>query len=202
MPPARKRAAVKRTTTKKSLAEFRKGPAEIPEQRRARPTFRPQEWVLGFDQSLASTGWALICTDDEGIPIVMTTGMILTSPTHLKSFADTFLRLEYIEDQMGEVIKKFNPPVVVHEMPALWGKRTDSSLVTCVTLRSVARRLGVPTVMIHNNSMKRVVVGKPNATKAEVKAAVKSFAPTVVNCKPNNEHTNDAIALALTHLRK
>lgn len=198
MPPRRKPAP------KKALGDFRKGtPAiPIPEQRRALPTFRAREWALGFDQSLASTGWALICTDEDGIPIVMQTGMIKTDPSHLKGFADTFFRLEYIEDEMERVINTFTPPVVVHEMPALWGKRTDSSLVTCVTLRSVARRLKVPTVMIHNNSMKRVVVGKPDASKAEVKAAVKKFAPTVVNCKPNNEHTNDAIALALTHLRK
>lgn len=188
--------------TRKSLGEFRKD-AVIPEQRSPSllPIFAPEMWVLSFDQSLASTGWSIVSTDEKGFPWVEKTGMIITSPTEKAGYEDTFARIAVIEDAMMEVIRDYQYRIVVHEMPATFGKRTDASFSAALTLRSVCRRLDVPCEGYYAQKVKKRVANKPNATKAEVKAAVKSLVPNSVKVKPANEHTFDSIAVALTHLR-
>lgn len=188
-------------TARKALGDFRK--ADIPLQRTEStlPKFRPNQWVLAFDQSLASTGWAVVSTDGDGNPYVEKTGMILTSQTEVGGYEDTFARVATIETEMMLVVTEFAAGSVVHEMPATFGKRTDASLASALTLRSVCRRASVPCVGYQAQRVKKAVTGKANATKAEVKSSIKSLVPNVVKVKPNNEHTNDAISVALTHLR-
>lgn len=181
----------------KALSDFR---AEAP----VLPTFR-EGWVLGVDQTIASTGWAFVqfYKDDEKKHRVhvIETGMVKTEPTALKGYYDTFARLDTIFDAYRELVTRFYEYDIAHEMPAVFGNRTDSSIIAATALRCAARSSGLTYTMYGAQRVKKIVTGKANASKAEVKSGVKSLAPNVVNCKPANEHTYDAVAIAITHMR-
>jgi crossover junction endodeoxyribonuclease RuvC len=168
------------------------------------PTFR-EGWVLGVDQTITNTGWAIVqfWKDHEQIwrIEVIQTGMIKTEPTGLKGYYDTYARLDLIWDAYQALLDAHKYCELAHEMPAVFGKRTDSSMLAANTLRNVARLQHRPIHMYGAQNIKKAVTGNGNASKADVKSAVKSLAPTVVNCKPANEHTYDAVAIAIRHMR-
>jgi Holliday junction resolvasome RuvABC endonuclease subunit len=181
----------------KKLSDFRKEEIELAPVVKHR--FQ-DNFVLAFDQSMASTGWVYLDSDDEGNAHVLGTGMIITTPTGLGSFEDTYSRMIEIEGEMQHVINALRPSRIVHEMPAVFGKRTEASLLASVVLRLVAHRSDYDISMIGAQRMKKIIAGKPNASKDEVKSAVKSIIPGIVKCKPLNEHIYDATAIGLSSM--
>jgi Holliday junction resolvasome RuvABC endonuclease subunit len=181
----------------KNLSDFRKEVIDLAPVSKLK--FSGEQWVLAIDQSMASTGWVLLASNDDGEPIVIGTGMIVTNPTGKGSFEDTYGRMLQIEDGFM-ALTGLNPSRIVHEMPAVYGKRTEASLLASVVLRLTARRRDIPISMVAAQKMKRIIAGKPNASKDEVRAAVKSLLPDIVRHKPLNEHVYDAAAIGLASM--
>lgn len=160
-------------------------------------------FILGVDQTIANTGWCLLGYDEmTRAPYVGATGMVKTEPeVGRPAMEDTMARALGIHHSYCSLIAEYDIIQVVHEMPIIHARRTESSLMAATSLRIACAYMNVPVTMVSATRTKKLITGKQNASKQEVKAAVKSWLPDVVNFKPNNEHTNDAAALALVYAR-
>lgn len=150
--------------------------------------------VLAFDQSLAHTGWAIV--DAQGV--VAVTGM-LTTPSAGGPIGNVERAVEIaaqVEDLLAERASEYQA-IVMETPPAGYGmKRPESSLLAAAAIHTAADRRGLMVEYVGAQRAKRVMTGKPNASKAEMKAAV-CARTNLADCKPCNEHVSDAVGLAL-----
>lgn len=165
--------------------------------------FRQTQYILAFDQTLGNTGVALLA-EDGGDPSILKTWLIKRPEDGLKGFAATYARAEALRTSLRHFFLREigykSITRVVHEMPAAYGYRTESSLIAGYVLQTVVADLGMkPPALIANQHAKKVLTGGPKATKAEVKAAVSAFLPED-GLKPWNEHTADAAMLGYTYI--
>jgi hypothetical protein len=165
-------------------------------------SFAPEP-LLCWDQTLVNTGWALV-----SFPVVIITGMCRPEPSDLRGHELTLHRAESLGRAIDQVV--FSPVgraavTYVHEMPALFGSRLESSLMAARELRRAAS--GYRVVGVYNQSMKALLVApekRPANRKADVKEAVLQYVDISQLPKgcPLNEHVYDAIALGLTYSHK
>lgn len=188
-----------------SLESFRltKGGSEATKRKTRQQALVPayKGWVLSFDQAIAHTGWVKMRGDERGY-IVQATGHIKTEVGDRQGFSDTFRRVDEMEAEIAGVIDKWlGSGVLVYEMPAVFGKRTDSSLQAATVVRVLAKRAGVAMpMMVNGQQVKTRITGNPKADKAAIRAGVHRLVPGLgtMNLKPLNEHVYDAMAQAIT----
>lgn len=171
----------------------------------------PTSVVLGIDQSLANTGWALLSFRDGHRPRLEDYGTIVTKPSDtLTSYADSLARGEEIYTAVRGLMQEslvlsWEGITVVHETPAidtLTGHRPakiEGGPIAAMVVRTAALECAVDSVhMVHAQHAKRVVVGTARADKGDVKKAVLEALDNPPKPHRVNEHVCDAIALALT----
>jgi Holliday junction resolvasome RuvABC endonuclease subunit len=163
--------------------------------------------ILAFDQTLGNTGAVLIHDAGPEHLLHVFRAWTFGRPTDsLKSFEATYSRAETLRDRLTRFMQtEINTPeieAIVHEMPAVYGYRTESSLIAGYVIRTVVRDLGIkaPVVVVSNQHAKKVLTGTSKANKAEVKAAVRDRMFVAPDVKPWNEHTADAAMLGYTHI--
>lgn len=163
--------------------------------------------VLAFDQTVQNTGWAMVESTDTG-PLIRKTGMCRPSKDDLTSFEALYARAAEVEDQLDALVQQFawaENLTVVHEMPAIEGYRTESSLIVSYIIRRAATRAHLPVVMVNNQHMKAVLL--PPHDRYEKAAVGRALVGLVdrthlIVGSPWNQHVHDAVALGLTHLHK
>lgn len=167
----------------------------------------PQRWnfasrnLLCFDQSLNNCGWAFLSTEGPWISVTHS-GVIRPPKIEEEGFEGTLVKSVHISDGVDQVIRDnlgaFDQ--VVCEMPAVYGYRTESSLVALVTIvRTMATlELGLP-VLVSRQQAASALCGSPGATKQESGALVDRLVGER-HCKPWNEHVRDAVFVGLRHL--
>lgn len=153
--------------------------------------------VLAFDQSLTNTGWAKVDCYDQSVEA---TGMISPTAPNLKSFELTFEKARQLEDAVVNLLDlyKYDIDVVLVEMPAVVGYRTESSLIAAEKVFTACRLVGLPKpVIVSRQHAAAVVAGNGKADKKETSAAVDAM----ITARPDkckwNEHIRDAVLLAL-----
>jgi hypothetical protein len=182
-----------------------------------RTDWRPPEFtqmrertvILSFDQTLSHTGWVTIVVRNGRIS-VMAKGTISTTAGDAGSgFPAMFERANQLDDRLRELdldaIGGSPPDEVVHEMPAVGGYNTESSLLAAREIIRYARDIpGVwnrPKITMISIQHSRFVLAGSDA-RNDKKAGHRALAEFIPGSAERtwNEHTRDAAINALARL--
>ena len=148
--------------------------------------------ILGLDPSLSSTGWGIIEAENNRMRYVAD-GFIKTDAK--MSIAD---RLAVIHNCLNEVLAAYHPDEAAIEQVFL--NDNPTSTIKLGMARGVvilARSLfGITVTEYEPNKVKKAVVGVGKAAKDQVETMVKILLP---GCKPKNNDSSDALAIAICH---
>ena len=153
--------------------------------------------ILGLDPSLSSTGWGIVETEGNRISYVAD-GFIPTD-----SSLDITTRLDMIYRELCKVIETYKPEESSIEQIFL--NTNQQSTIKLGMARGVVilapATFGIPLEEYEPNKVKKALVGVGKAQKNQVETMVKILLP---GCKPKNNDSSDALAIAITHahLRK
>ena len=150
--------------------------------------------ILGLDPSLSSTGWGVIETENNRVRYIAD-GFI---PTDNKLPIEQ--RLKAINDVLREVIETYHPEEAAIEQVFLNANPTSTmklSMARGVVIMTPAQ-FGISVTEYEPNKVKKAVVGAGKAEKFQVEAMVKILLP---GCKPKNNDSSDALAIALCHFQ-
>lgn len=148
--------------------------------------------ILGLDPSLASTGWGIIEVENNRIRYVAD-GFIKTDTK-----ADIADRLAQIHKELSLIIDLYKPDEAAIEQVFL-----NSNPISTIKL-GMARGVVILAPALYNipvseyepNLVKKAVVGVGRAEKAQIETMVKILLP---GCKPKNNDSADALAIAICH---
>ncbi len=150
--------------------------------------------ILGLDPSLSSTGWGVIEVENNRVRYIAD-GFI---PTNAK--APIECRLFEINQVLREVINSYKPDEAAIEQVFL-----NSNPISTIKLgmaRGVVMmtpaQFEIPVTEYEPNKVKKAVVGVGKAEKSQVETMVRILLP---GCKPKNNDSSDALAIALCHFQ-
>lgn len=148
--------------------------------------------ILGLDPSLSSTGWGVIETENNRLRYIAD-GFIPT---------DTGLpieqRLDFLYRSICNVIETYKPDEAAIEIIFL-NTNPHSTLKLSMARGVVILAPGtysIPLFEYEPNKVKKATVGVGKAAKDQVETMVKILLP---GCKPKNNDSSDALAIAITH---
>lgn len=148
--------------------------------------------ILGLDPSLSSTGWGVIEVENNRLHYVAD-GFIKTDPK-----MDLPSRLAIIHRTLNEVIEAYQPDEAAIEQVFL--NENPASTIKLGMARGVVilapALYNLPVCEYEPTKVKKALVGVGRAEKSQVEAMVKVLLP---GCKPKNNDSSDALAMAITH---
>lgn len=148
--------------------------------------------ILGLDPSLSSTGWGVIEVENNRLKYVAD-GFIKTDPKHPLPE-----RLAHIHKTLAEVIETYHPDEAAIEQVFL--NENPSSTIKLGQARGVVIMApaiyGIPVTEYEPTKIKKALVGVGRAEKSQVETMVKVLLP---GCKPKNNDSSDALAIAICH---
>lgn len=147
---------------------------------------------MGLDPSLSSTGWGIIEVENSRLRYVAD-GFIPTDPK-----MPVEQRLDLIYRTLCDVIKTYQPQEASIEITFLNTNPTTSlklSMARGVVILAPGS-FGIPLFEYEPNKVKKATVGVGKAAKDQVETMVKVLLP---GCKPKNNDSSDALAIAITH---
>lgn len=148
--------------------------------------------VLGLDPSLSSTGWGVIEVENNRLRYVAD-GFIETDPKEPLTS-----RLDLIYRTLCGVIECYQPDEASIEVIFL--NSNPNSTLKLSMARGVVflapATYHIPLFEYEPNKVKKATVGVGRATKDQVETMVKVLLP---GCKPKNNDSSDALAIAITH---
>ncbi len=150
--------------------------------------------ILGLDPSLSSTGWGIIEVENNKVKYIAD-GFI---PTDAKAAIGN--RLALINKVLSEVIEVYRPDEAAIEQVFL--NANPMSTIKLGMARGVVimtpAQFGIGVTEYEPNKVKKAVVGIGKAAKGQVETMVKILLP---GCKPKNNDSSDALAIALCHFQ-
>lgn len=150
--------------------------------------------ILGLDPSLSSTGWGVVEVESNRVKYVAD-GFI---PTNAQKSIEQ--RLKEINDALREVIETYHPDEAAIEQVFL-NANPSSTMRLCMARGVVIMtpaQYGLSVTEYEPNKVKKAIVGVGRAEKTQVEAMVKVLLP---GCKPKNNDSSDALAIALCHFQ-
>lgn len=148
--------------------------------------------ILGLDPSLSSTGWGVIEVVNNRLHYVAD-GFIKTDAKQPISE-----RLAIIHKTLSEVISLYKPDEAAIEQVFL--NENPMSTIKLGMARGVVilapGLFGIPVTEYEPTKVKKALVGVGRAEKSQVETMVKVLLP---GCKPKNNDSSDALAMAITH---
>ncbi|MDY4688987.1 MAG: crossover junction endodeoxyribonuclease RuvC [Alphaproteobacteria bacterium] len=147
--------------------------------------------ILGLDPSLSSTGWGVIEVNANRLQYVAD-GFIPTSPK-----MPIEERLDIIFNTLSEVIETYQPVEAAIEKTFL-NSNPETSLKLSMARGVVILAAGhyhLPLFEFDPTKVKKALVGVGHADKNQVETMVKILLP---GCKPKNNDSSDALAMAIT----
>ena len=148
--------------------------------------------ILGLDPSLSSTGWGIVEVENNRLRYVAD-GFIKTDPK-----LPIYDRLAVIHRALNEVIETYHPQEAAIEQVFLNENPTSSiklGMARGVVILAPAL-FGIPVCEYEPTKVKKAVVGVGRAEKSQVETMVKILLP---GCKPKNNDSSDALAMAICH---
>ncbi len=150
--------------------------------------------ILGLDPSLSSTGWGVIEAENNRVRYVAD-GFIPTSPK--LPISD---RLAVIHKALAEVVAQYKPDEAAIEQVFL--NDNPISTIKLGMARGVVilapALFDIAVTEYEPNKVKKAVVGVGKAEKSQVETMVRVLLP---GCKPKNNDSSDALAIALCHFQ-
>lgn len=148
--------------------------------------------ILGLDPSLSSTGWGIVEVENNCLRYVAD-GFIKTDPK-----LPIYDRLAVIHRALNEVIETYHPQEAAIEQVFL--NENPTSTIKLGMARGVVilapALFGIPVCEYEPTKVKKAVVGVGRAEKSQVETMVKILLP---GCKPKNNDSSDALAMAICH---
>ena len=148
--------------------------------------------ILGLDPSLSSTGWGIVEVENNRLRYVAD-GFIKTDPK-----LPIYDRLAVIHRALNEVIETYHPQEAAIEQVFL--NENPTSTIKLGMARGVVilapALFGIPVCEYEPTKVKKAVVGVGRAEKSLVETMVKILLP---GCKPKNNDSSDALAMAICH---
>ena len=147
--------------------------------------------ILGLDPSLSSTGWGVIEVNANRLHYIAD-GFIPTSPK-----MPIEERLDIIFNSLSEVIETYQPEEAAIEKTFL-NSNPETSLKLSMARGVVILAAGhyhLPLFEFDPTKVKKALVGVGHADKNQVETMVKILLP---GCKPKNNDSSDALAMAIT----
>ena len=148
--------------------------------------------ILGLDPSLSSTGWGIVEVENNRLRYVAD-GFIKTDPK-----LPIYDRLAVIHRALNEVIETYHPQEAAIEQVFL--NENPTSTIKLGMPRGVVilapALFGIPVCEYEPTKVKKAVVGVGRAEKSQVETMVKILLP---GCKPKNNDSSDALAMAICH---
>ena len=148
--------------------------------------------ILGLDPSLSSTGWGIVEVENNRLRYVAD-GFIKTDPK-----LPIYDRLAVIHRALNEVIETYHPQEAAIEQVFL--NENPTSTIKLGMARGVVilapALFGIPVCEYEPTKVKKAVVGAGRAEKSQVETMVKILLP---GCKPKNNDSSDALAMAICH---
>ena len=147
--------------------------------------------ILGLDPSLSSTGWGVIEVNANRLHYIAD-GFIPTSPK-----MPIEERLDIIFNTLSEVIETYQPEEAAIEKTFL-NSNPETSLKLSMARGVVILAAGhyhLPLFEFDPTKVKKALVGVGHADKNQVDTMVKILLP---GCKPKNNDSSDALAMAIT----
>ena len=147
--------------------------------------------ILGLDPSLSSTGWVVIEVNANRLHYIAD-GFIPTSPK-----MPIEERLDIIFNTLSEVIETYQPEEAAIEKTFL-NSNPETSLKLSMARGVVILAAGhyhLPLFEFDPTKVKKALVGVGHADKNQVETMVKILLP---GCKPKNNDSSDALAMAIT----
>ncbi len=148
--------------------------------------------ILGLDPSISSTGWGIIDVEGNRLSYVAD-GFIPTSNKLPLSE-----RLHIIHDELQKIIEQYKPDEASIEITFL-NTNPETSLKLSMA-RGVVFLLpslyNIPLYEYEPNKVKKALTGVGKADKKQVETMIKILLP---GCKPKNNDSSDALAIAITH---
>ena len=148
--------------------------------------------ILGLDPSLSSTGWGIVEVENNRLRYVAD-GFIKTDPK-----LPIYDRLAVIHRALNEVIETYHPQEAAIEQVFL--NENPTSTIKLGMARGVVilapALFGIPVCKYEPTKVKKAVVGVGRAEKSQVETMVKILLP---GCKPKNNDSSDALAMAICH---
>ena len=148
--------------------------------------------ILGLDPSLSSTGWGIVEAVGNKIKYVAD-GFIKTDPK-----MPIYQRLAVIHNELAKIIETYKPVEAAIEQVFLNDNPVSTiklSMARGVVILAPALK-DIPVVEYEPNKIKKAVVGVGKAEKQQVETMVKILLP---GCKPKNNDSSDALAIAIAH---
>ena len=148
--------------------------------------------ILGLDPSLSLTGWGIVEVENNRLRYVAD-GFIKTDPK-----LPIYDRLAVIHRALNEVIETYHPQEAAIEQVFLNENPTSTiklGLARGVVILAPAL-FGIPVCEYEPTKVKKAVVGVGRAEKSQVETMVKILLP---GCKPKNNDSSDALAMAICH---
>ena len=150
--------------------------------------------ILGLDPSLSSTGWGVVEVENNRVRYVAD-GFIATDTK-----APIAERLAHINNALSEVIEVYKPDEAAIEQVFL--NANPASTIKLGMARGVVimtpAKYGISVTEYEPNKVKKAVVGVGKAQKNQVETMVKIL---LAGCKPKNNDSADALAIALCHFQ-
>ena len=148
--------------------------------------------ILGLDPGLSSTGWGIVEVENNRLRYVAD-GFIKTDPK-----LPIYDRLAVIHRALNEVIETYHPQEAAIEQVFL--NENPTSTIKLGMARGVVilapALFGIPVCEYEPTKVKKAVVGVGRAEKSQVETMVKILLP---GCKPKNNDSSDALAMAICH---
>lgn len=148
--------------------------------------------ILGLDPSLSSTGWGVIEIENNRLRYVAD-GYIKTDPK-----MELPARLAVIHKTLADVIEAYKPDEAAIEQVFL--NDNPMSTIKLGMARGVVilapALYNIPVCEYEPTKVKKALVGVGRAEKSQVETMVKVLLP---GCKPKNNDSSDALAIAITH---
>ena len=148
--------------------------------------------ILGLDPSLSSTGWGIVEVENNRLRYVAD-GFIKTDPK-----LPIYDRLAVIHRALNEVIETYHPQEAAIEQ--VFPNENPTSTIKLGMARGVVilapALFGIPVCEYEPTKVKKAVVGVGRAEKSQVETMVKILLP---GCKPKNNDSSDALAMAICH---
>ena len=148
--------------------------------------------ILGLDPSLSSTGWGIVEVENNRLRYVAD---VFTKPDPKLPIYD---RLAVIHRALNEVIETYHPQEAAIEQVFL--NENPTSTIKLGMARGVVilapALFGIPVCEYEPTKVKKAVVGVGRAEKSQVETMVKILLP---GCKPKNNDSSDALAMAICH---
>jgi Holliday junction resolvasome RuvABC endonuclease subunit len=163
--------------------------------------------IVSFDQSIANTGWVVIKPDEiDGIKIVAMGLFQTQASADMMIWENNLYRSTQLFALVTDLLREHVPTLVLHETPPTGHSarmyNTESSIVTATVVSNVAALMSIPSKMVQANRVKAYLTGNRNAKKNEVRKALERRFEIQLKTPGfrKNEHTFDALGIAVTYL--